>query len=154
MSKKGNDRKKEEEGWENPISKDRITETPGSILYPHHVGGFKIEPTEKSIIKHRSQSAMLDQTKMQLDQIYRQMELLAEQAKEIKNRVEVSEWVYQAEYSFEPLVNHTYHLYQKNNGKYCLSLIGPNDWGKSSPFAEFISSVTLLADRTWRVEKP
>lgn len=58
---------------------------------------------------------MEQQTDMQLAQIYDQMQLLAEQAK-INERKKISEFIYTAEIRFEPFINHTYHLYQKETG--------------------------------------
>ncbi len=32
-------------------------------------------------------------------------------------------------------------------------MIGPEEWGRSCPFQEYIASVTLLADHTWQVDE-
>ena len=69
---------------ENPIDKDKITETPSTLEYGHHVGSAVIKPEDKGKLKGRSLTAMAHQTDQQLGQIYEQMQLLAEQAK--KNR--------------------------------------------------------------------
>jgi hypothetical protein len=79
------------------------------------------------------------------------MKLLADQAKAIQTRVEVSERIYQAKMSFEPLIGRIYHLYERENGTDLLSLIGPREWGRSKPFALFIASMKLLADHTWEI---
>ena len=52
---------------------------------------------------------------------------------------------------FQPLINHTYYLYEKENGLYFLSLIGPNDWGRSGEKFNYIATTKLLADHTWDV---
>jgi hypothetical protein len=52
---------------------------------------------------------------------------------------------------FEPFINHTYHLYQRSNGKFSLSLVGPTQWGKSGQELTFIATVKLLADHTWDI---
>ena len=87
----------------------------------------------------------------QLQQIKQQMELLAMQARQIKDRVELSNEIYAAEISFEPLIGHTYHLYTKDNGSHVLSMIGPNEWGKSKPFNQFKCTCRLMADHTWDI---
>ena len=56
-----------------------------------------------------------------------------------------------AEMRFEPLINHVYHLYTKENGDYLLSLIAPNQWGRSKNNFTFIATVRLLADHTWDI---
>jgi hypothetical protein len=137
---------------ENPIDKDHITENPDSLAYPHHRGSAVVKPEDKGKIKGRSMAAMQQQTDQQLGQLYEQMKLLADQAKKIQDRVDVSEKIYNSDIRFEPLINHVYHLYQKEDSKHTLSMIGPGEWGKKGcPFPEFISSVKLMADHTWEI---
>jgi len=145
------EKKENKKDFINPIDEDHITETPHSLTYGHHRGSLPIKPTEEGQVKSKALSAMEHQTDIQLLQIKEQMELLAQQANKIQNRVDVSERIYSAEMRFEPLINHVYHLYQQENGKHLLSLISPNDWGrKGCPF-EFVATVRLLADHTWDV---
>jgi hypothetical protein len=92
---------------------------------------------------------MEDQTNMQLDQIRQQIELLAKQAQEISKRKELSLMIYEAKLGFKPQIGHTYHLYEKKDGSHMLSMVAPQEWGKSGPFKQFLSSVKLLADHTW-----
>ena len=135
----------------NPIDKDKVAENPGLITYPHTIGSIMIKPEDEGKLKSRALSAMREQTNMQLKQIQKQVQLLMEQANQIKHRVEISEKIYQAEMSFEPFVGHTYHLYQKED-VYRLMMIGPDEWGRSKPVdLEYISSARLLADHTWEV---
>jgi hypothetical protein len=139
----------------NPIDKDKITENPHSLEYAHHAGSALIKPEDQGKIKGRALSAMEHQTDMQLNQIYEQMQLLADQAKKLQDRKSISEFIYTAEMRFEPLINHTYHLYQKENGSYLLSLIAPTQWGRSGASFTWVATVKLLADHTWDVlDKP
>jgi hypothetical protein len=135
----------------NPIDPDKITENPHSLEYGHHAGSALIKPEDQGKIKGRALSAMEHQTDMQLGQIYEQMQLLAEQAKKLNDRKSISEFIYMAEMRFEPLINHVYHLYTKENGDYLLSLIAPNQWGRSKNNFTFIATVRLLADHTWDI---
>ncbi len=139
------------EDFINPIDPDKITEKPHSLEYPHHAGSALVKPEDKGKIKGRALSAMEHQTDMQLGQIYEQMQLLAEQAKKLNDRKSISEFIYMAEMRFEPLINHVYHLYTKENGDYLLSLIAPNQWGRSKNNFTFIATVRLLADHTWDI---
>jgi hypothetical protein len=135
----------------NPIDKDKTTETPSTLPYPHHIGSIVVRAEDQGKIKGRAYSAMQEQTSRQLLQIQKQAELLAAQANEIRRRVEVSEQIYEAKMSFEPFIGHTYHLYQRAN-EYVLMMIGPDEWGRSKkPSIEFISSVKLLSDHTWDI---
>ena len=128
-----------ENNFINPIDKDNVTETPNTLAYPHHRGGVPIIPSKQGDIKHKALSAMKEQTNSQLMQIKEQMELLAKQATSIKNRIDISEQIYNAEIRFEPLIAHTYHLYKKNDQDFFLSMISPNDWGKNKCPYTFIA---------------
>ncbi len=135
---------------ENPIDKDKITETPSILPYAHTVGSALIKPIDKGRVKGRSLSAMEEQTNMQLAQIQKQIELLAHQAQKIQDRVDISVKIYQAEIGFEALIGHIYHLYEKSDGSWLLSMVAPHEWGRSFKH-EFIASVKLLSDHTWEM---
>ncbi len=121
-----------------------------SVLpYASSVGGVAIRPTKEGMIKHKALSAMEEQTNMQLDQIRQQIELLARQVQEIQKRKELSMIIYEAKLGFKPQIGHTYHLYERKDGSFMLSLVAPGEWGGSGPFKQFHSSVKLLADHTW-----
>ncbi len=135
----------------NPIDKDKTTESPGLIEYPHHIGSAVIKPEDKGKLKSRALSAMREQTNRQLLQIQKQAALLASQAAELQKRVELSEKIYMAELSFEPFVGHVYHLYRKGE-IYKLYMIGPDEWGRSKKEdLEYLGSVKLLSDHTWEL---
>lgn len=135
---------------DNPIDPDKITETPHILPYAHTVGGVQIKPIDKGRVKGRAVSSMYEQTDMQLNQIRKQIELLAQQAKDIHKRVIISERIYEADMNFEPLVGFTYHLYRKGDGAFVVSMVAPNEWGSRSPYT-FIATVRMLADHTWEV---
>jgi len=139
--------------------KDKITDLPGLIEYAHSVGGFSIVPTKEGVIKCKAISAMKEQTQEKLDIILEQMRVLAKQANEIKDRVEVSQQIYQAAVGFQPDIGQIYYLYQRNNGERLLSLVGPAEWNKPCPFKKSLAKVKLLSDHTWKIlerypEKP
>lgn len=140
-----------EEEFINPIDKDKIAENPHLLPYAHTVGGAVIKPVDEGAVKGKAVRAMEQQTDMQMDQIKQQIELLAEQAKTIQKRKEISEMIYDASMSFEPLIGHVYHLYQKEDESTILSLVSPEEWGRSKTFRHFVATVRLLADHTWDV---
>jgi len=144
---------KNQKDFVNPIDKDKITENPGLIPYPHHVGSPAFTPTKSGVIKSRSMKAMEEQSNIQLEQIKEQIALLANQAEKLKNRVEVSKAVYGAEMNFEPVVGSEYYLYARKEEDFVLSMVSPEEWGKKPPFKHFVASVRLLADRTWEVTR-
>lgn len=135
----------------NPIDKDNVAENPGLLPYPHTVGSVIVKPEDRGLIKSRALSAMQEQTADQLGQIQKQVETLLYQANEIRERIQVSEQIYQAEIRFEPIIGQTYHLYERN-GIFKLMMIGPDQWGNSSrKELRYVSSVKLLSDHTWKV---
>ncbi len=135
---------------DNPIDKDKVTETPHSLTYAHHVGSALIKPIDRGRIKGLALEAMYDQTERQLDQIRQQVELLARQAQAIHDRVRISERIYQARMNFKPLIGHQYHLYRRKDGEEVLSLIAPDEWANNCPM-DFVATVKLLPDHTWEI---
>lgn len=131
--------------------KDKSADNPGLISFPHSIGSAVVKPEDKGKIKGRAMAAMKEQTEQQLHQLYEQMQTLARQANEIKNRVKVSERIYLAQMNYEPIIGHIYYLYEKENNEDLLSMISPVEWGKKFPYKSFIASVRLLADHTWEV---
>lgn len=122
-----------------------------SVLpYSAAVSGAVIKPNEEGIIKHKALTAMEEQTNMQLDQIRKQIELLALQAHEIQKRKELSMMIYGAKMSFKPNIGQTYYLYEKADSSCLLSLVSPKEWGPHGPFKKFVAAVQLLADHTWK----
>ncbi len=121
-----------------------------SVLpYASSIGGVVIKPTKEGVIRHQALQAMEEQTNMQLDQIKQQIELLARQAQEIVKRKELSLMIYEAKLNFRPVIGQVYHLFQRHDDTYLLSMISPQEWGDSSPFKQFVASAKLLADHTW-----
>ena len=122
-----------------------------SVLpYSASVSGAVIHPTKEGVIKHKALTAMEEQTNMQLDQIRKQIELLAMQAHEIQKRKELSMNIYNARLTFKPNIGQVYYLYQKHDEEFILSMVASNQWGKQMPYKNFIASVKLLADHTWK----
>ncbi len=120
------------------------------IPYSASVSGAVIRANEEGMIRHKALTAMEEQTNMQLEQIRKQIELLAIQAQEIQARKELSMLIYDAKLSFKPVIGHTYYLYERKDGTHLLSLISPKEYGGGpGPYHRFIAAVKLLADHTW-----
>ena len=134
----------------NPIDKDKVAENPGLLHYAHTVGGAIIKPLDKGRIRGQAMEAMYQQTAVHLTQIKQQVEVLMAQAAAIHNRLDISERIYKADIPFKPVIGHTYHLYQRADEKYVLSMIAPDEWVRHNPLT-FVASVKLLADHTWDI---
>lgn len=139
-----------QEEAKNPIDADKVAENPGLLAFPHTIGSAVIKPEDIGKIKGRALSAMEQQTQMQLSQLYQQMKTLMDQVNNIKKRVEVSEAIYKAKMGFEPIIGHTYFLYEKPTGEHVVSMLSPEELGKSS-LNTFLNKIRLLADHTWEV---
>ena len=135
------------------IDEDKITHSPHNLPYAHTVGSAIIFPDDKDRIKSTAMMAMVEQTNVQMKQIYDQMELLINQANGLKERVSISEEIYGAEMGFKPLTGHTYHLYEKEDGVKVLSMIGPNEWARECKYEKHIATARLLGDHTWHIEE-
>lgn len=141
----------------NQIDFERLremsAENPGLLPYPHTMGSALVKPEDMNNILARSLGAMEQQTEMQMQQIVAQMKLLADQAEAIQKRKLISERIFKADMRFEPLIAHTYYLYQKG-GRDILSLVAPGEWGrKAMRELTFVATVVLLADHTWDVRE-
>lgn len=134
----------------NPIDSDKIAEDPHLLPYAHTLGGAIIKPLDKGRIKGLAMSAMYEQTGDKLKQIKEQIDLLVQQAQDIHDRIDLSEKIYEAKYSFKPIIGQQYYLYQDDE-KYVLSMISPAEWGtKGAPY-EFLASAKVLSDHTWQI---
>lgn len=122
-----------------------------SVLpYAASASSAVIRQNEAGLIRHQALSAMEEQTQLQLDQIRKQIELLAQQAQEIQKRKDLSMIIYSTKLGFQPVIGQTYYLYEKEDESYLLSMIAPQEWGtKKAYFKKFMAAVKLLADHTW-----
>jgi hypothetical protein len=141
-----------EDPFLNPINPDKVAENPGLLPYAHTAGGAVIKPDDMGKVKGRSVLAMRQQTDRQMNQLYEQMEVLARQAKLLADRKEISERIYDAAMGFEPSISETYYLYEKEDGSDLMSLVAPEEWGRSFKYSRYLAKVKLLADHTWEVE--
>jgi len=71
---------------------------------------------------------------------------LKEQYESLMREYEWNELVYNAKFSFEPVIGEIYHLYRDNEGYNFLSLIAPHEWNK-----EHIGTFKLNSERKWIV---
>jgi hypothetical protein len=131
--------------------KDKSAENPGTLAFPHTLGAALVKPEDQGKMKGRAIKAMQQQSERQLKQLYDQMQVLAKQAGDIKNRVHLSERIYLAQINFEPVIGQTYFLYQKHDESSVLSMVAPEEWGKGNPYEKCLAKVKLLADHTWDV---
>ena len=119
--------------------------------YPVEVGGpaFDLIPVEKQ------KDIMVNVARMHARQEYsRIMELvtvLQRQADEVRKRVDITDLVHAAKYSFQIYHGQCYWLaYNRWHGGTILTQTGPAEWSTTAPeYYEYICRVKWLGDYTW-----
>jgi hypothetical protein len=92
------------------------------------------------------------QIDIQAQNIIQQIELLKKQAFEIEEKKRISKIIYDSEIKFEPIILGIYYLYIKNDFNQFISMVGPNEWGRSQKNKlDFIAKVRLQYDHTWEI---
>jgi len=119
------------------------------LPYAHMRGGFPVKPEDIGQAKGIAITAMEEQVQSQLKQIYGQVETLARQAKEIRNRAAVSYRIYQCDMKFVPVIGQTYYLYEDSKGRPSLSMIPPAQLGPLRK--KHLATVRQLHDHTWEI---
>lgn len=133
--------------------KSLVADAPSTSEYAVEKGGVAFAPTQEGAIKSRAFKVMDEQIGMQMDNIMEQIQVLARQAEDLKDRRQISEMIYRAKMSFEPLVGDTYYLYDTPKGK-VLSLLSPDEFGDKKMAEKgytFFAKAKLLADCTWEI---
>lgn len=118
---------------------------------PLHVGSALINPADMGKVVSQALQSMNHYANQELELLKSQAELIMKQVREIETRVEISQRIYEAEMRFIPKIMGTYYLYEKKNGGWIVSMVGPQQWGKSFPYLKYKATVKLLGDRTWDV---
>lgn len=121
---------------------------------PMSVASALIRPMDKGKLRTNALETVEKQANQQIDMLKKQAELIMKQVGEIETRVRIASEIYQSDIGFEPIIGSIYHLYQKEDDSRFLSMVGPDEWGRSPKKKfNFVASVRLLADRTWDVLK-
>lgn len=119
--------------------------------YPTEVGApkFDLVPVTKQ------KDIMINVARLHANQEYnRIMELVAvlqKQAQQIKRRLELTDLVHGAKYSFQLYHNQCYWLaFDHKQNCSILTPLGPNDWHAAKPEEyEYLTRVKWLGDYTW-----
>ena len=119
---------------------DQVVDNPGIMPYTTNVGAPAIRKEDIELWKQRAVTKVNHQLKARFEELKKQYEQLVDEAY-------WNDLVYNAKYSFEPIIGETYHLYYKNDEPF-LSLILPDEWDKP-----FIGSFTLDTNNKWIKQK-
>jgi hypothetical protein len=119
---------------------------------PMSVSSPVIKLIDKNKVRANAVEAMHMQAHQQIGMLRKQAELIMQQVRDIEDRLKISELVYRAEMSFKPVMGQVYHLYEKETaGQFLVSMIAPNEWGRSKSYKRHLSTIRLLSDSTWDV---
>lgn len=105
--------------------------------YPTAVGAPVITPIDSSAWKNRS----IARINHKIEAKY--LELKTEFTK-IMQEFEYNKLIFEAKFTFEPVIGEVYHLYKRDNGESFLSMIAPNECNFN-----ILGSFYLNADQTW-----
>ncbi len=105
--------------------------------YGTNVGAPAIISTDTTAWKNRSISKVNHKIQAKY------LELKAEYEK-MMLEYEYNKLIFDAKFSFEPVIGETYHLYLRENGEHFLSMIAPNECNFNS-----IGSFYLNVDQVW-----
>jgi hypothetical protein len=116
--------------------RDKSTDKPGLLPYPHHIGSAPIKPENTSTFVNRGVSKVNHEFKDRFDRLRQEYESLMEE-------YEWNKVIYESDLRFEPVIGEIYHLYVRDNKKF-ISLIGPKEWNQ-----EYLGSFKLNSDLKW-----
>lgn len=119
--------------------------------YPTEIGSpnFSLVPVTEQ------KDVMINVARMHAEQEYNRImalvEVLQNQAKNIRRRLELTDMVHKAEYNFKPINGNIYWLvYEINKNRTILTQTGPNDWCTGVPeHYEYLIRIKWLGDYTW-----
>ncbi len=109
------------------------------LSYPTNVGAPVIHIDNLVSWKSRGISNVNKQFENKFNELKLQYENLMKE-------FEYNELVYNANFSFEPVIGEIYHLYRADDGSNFLSLISPLEWNK-----EHLGTFQLNSDKKWIV---
>jgi hypothetical protein len=107
------------------------------LSYPTNVGAPVIHIDNLVSWKSRGISNVNKQFESKFNELKLQYESLMKE-------FELNELVYNANFSFEPVIGEIYHLYRGEDGINFLSLISPAEWNK-----EHLGTFQLNSDKKW-----
>jgi hypothetical protein len=124
-----------------------------SIEYPMEVSAPVFAPIQVVAEKDKAVNIARQNAQLEYDRIMEQAAVLVKQAKALQARLDATEMVHAAIFSFNPIHGKIYHLYvDQRTHKNLLIQNGPNEWSCGIPQNWTYSfAVKKLGDSTWAV---
>lgn len=120
--------------------------------YPTEIGSgpFDLVPVvdQKDLMVNAAKLS----AKQEYDRIMEMVVVLQKQAQGIVDRLQLTDMVRNAEYSFRLYPGKLYWLvFDTNIQNYRLSILGPNDWSTGAPdYYQYVKEIQWLGDNTWQ----
>ena len=105
--------------------------------YATNVGAPAITTTDTVAWKNRSINKLNHKVQTRYQEI-------KEQYEQLMKEFEYNKLIYDAKFTFEPVIGNIYHLYKRDNGETFLSIIAPDQCNFNS-----LGSFRLNADQLW-----
>jgi len=116
---------------------DNVAENAAILPYGTNIGAPAIKVEDVSLWKSRGVANVNHQLSAKFYELKAEYEKLIEELK-------WNDLIYKAEFSFEPVIGQTYHLYYTKRETLFLSLIGPEEWNK-----KHVGSFRLNSELKW-----
>lgn len=116
---------------------DNVSDSPGLLPYASNVGAPAIKVED--IASWKLVNVM--KANKQLETKFNE---LKEDYKQLIEEYKWNELVYNAKFTFEPIIGQTYHLYIGKDDNIFLSMINPNEWKYKC-----VGSFTLDSNNKW-----
>lgn len=116
---------------------DNVAETPGLLSYGTNVSAPAIKVEDVTAWK------AINTIKVN-HQLQKRFNELKEEYKKLVEEYKWNELVYNAKFSFEPVIGQIYHLYVGRDGNIFLSMVNPNEWNY-----ECVGSFSLDSNNKW-----
>jgi len=100
---------------------DNVSETPGLLPYGTNISAPAIKVEDITAWKSINAIKVNHQLQTKFNE-------LKEEYQKLVNEYKWNELVYNAKFSFEPVIGQTYHLYVGRDGNIFLSMVNPTEW--------------------------
>lgn len=107
------------------------------LTYASEVGSIKFEVQDVSLWKRNELEKVKNVFQQDLVEINEKIQRLMDD-------IVLNDMIYSSNMNFEPIVGHTYHLYENKKGEKFLSLIEPELWNMP-----YLGTYKLNSDRKW-----
>ena len=111
-----------------------------SKTYPTEIGSQPFRPDEIELFK-------LDKTNNLKHYYVSKFDELKKEYNKLMEDIQINETIYQAKYTFQPIVGQNYYLYLNDDDEKFLSIISPNEWGRRK--FEYLGTFQLQTDGRW-----